>query len=82
MKALLDLRSLLIGAVLTVSVLLALGASLNGPPQVERFRLATSPGHVFVIDTATGQVWGKYVIPRQDMKGQEFMEPRLSSGKD
>ena len=82
MKAMFDLRSLLIGAVLAAFVLLAFGASLSGPPQVDRFRLATSPGHVFVIDTATGQVWGKYVVPRQDMKSQAFMEPRLSSGRN
>lgn len=82
MKTTFDLKSLLVGAVLTVFVLLALGASLNGPAQVDRFRAATNPSHVFVIDTATGQVWGKYVIPRQDMKNQEFMEPRLSLGKN
>jgi hypothetical protein len=37
---------------------------------------------MFVVDTTTGQVWGKYVVPRQDMRNQEFMGPRLSSDKD
>ncbi|OHB73472.1 MAG: hypothetical protein A2Z25_15045 [Planctomycetes bacterium RBG_16_55_9] len=82
MKAAFNLKSLLIGSVLTLFVFLAIGASLNGPPQVDRFRIATSANHLFVIDTTTGQVWGKYVIPRQDMQDQDFMGPRLPSEKD
>jgi hypothetical protein len=78
MKTLFDLRSFLIGATLTVFVLLAFGASLNHSPQVDRFRFGATGSYVFVIDTATGQVWGKYVTPRQDLTNQEFMSPQLS----
>ena len=78
MKTLFDLRSFFIGAVLTGFVLLAFGAALSHSPQVDRFRFGASGSHVFVIDTATGQVWGKYVTPRQDLTNQEFMKPKLS----
>ena len=61
MKAMFDIKSFLIGAVLTAFVLLALGASLKSSPQVDRFRFGATGGHVFVIDTATGHVWGKYM---------------------
>ncbi|MFC1636118.1 hypothetical protein ACFL5Z_14880 [Planctomycetota bacterium] len=81
MKKMFDIRSVLIGAALAVFLLLALGASLNSPPQVDRFRFGASASHVFVIDTATGQVWGKYVTPRRDMTSQEFMNPKLSLDK-
>lgn len=81
MKTLFDLRSCLIGVALTVVVLLALGASLSHSPQVDRFRFGASGSHVFVIDTATGQVWGKYVTPRQDLTNQEFMKPKLPLDK-
>ena len=82
MKGMFDLRSFLMGAVLTVFILLALGASLNSSHQVDRFRFGASGNHVFVIDTATGQVWGKYVTPRRDMTSQEFMSPQLSLDKE
>jgi hypothetical protein len=81
MKVTFDLKSLLVGAVLAVCVLLALGASLNGPPQVNRFRIGASANHVFVVDTATGQVWEQYVIPRRDARDLEFMPPRLPLDK-
>jgi hypothetical protein len=81
MKTMFDLRSVLIGAILAVLLLFAFGASLNNPPQVDRFRFGASANHVFVIDTATGQVWGKYITPRRDMTSQEFMSPQLSLDK-
>jgi len=82
MKGMFDLRSLLMGAILAMFILLALGASLNRSPQVDRFRFGASANHVFVIDTATGQVWGKYITPRRDMTSQELMSPKLSLEKE
>lgn len=82
MKVMFDLRSFLMGAVLTTFILLALGASLNSSPQVDRFRFGASANYVFVIDTATGQVWGKYVTPRRDMTSEEFMSPKLPLDKE
>ena len=78
MKAMIDLRSFVVGAALTAFVLLALGASLGESPQAGRFQVETTANNVFVVDTATGQVWGKYVSPRQDIKDEEFISPRLS----
>jgi hypothetical protein len=81
MKAMFDFKSLATGVILAALVLLALGASLNNPPQPGRFQIETTGSHVFVIDTATGQVWGKYVIPRRDAKDEEFMKPKLPLDK-
>ena len=78
MKAMIDLRSFVVGAALSALVILALGASLADSPQAGRFRIQTTASNVFVLDTATGQVWGKYVSPRRDIKDEEFMSPRLS----
>ena len=81
MKTTLDLRSFIIGAVLAAVILLTLGATQNDAPQVDRFRIASTTNNVFVLDTATGQVWGKHVVPRQGTQNQEFMDPRLSLDK-
>ena len=81
MKAMIDLRSFIVGAALTVFVLLALGASLGDSPQADRFQVETTANYVFVLDTATGQVWGNYISLRQDMKDEEFMSPKLSLDK-
>ena len=81
MKAMFEIKSFVIGAVLAAIILLALGASLKESPQVDRFRITSTTNNVFVLDTATGQVWGKHVVPRQGMQSQEFMDPRLSLDK-
>ena len=77
MKAVFDLRSLLIGAVLTVFVFLALGAARSDSFKVGRFRIEANEDHVFVVDTATGQVWEKFVAAGQGTKSQDFMDPKL-----
>ena len=77
MKAIFDLRSFLIGAVLTVFVFLALGAARNDSPQAGRFQIEANNNYVFVIDTATGQVWEKFAVAKQDTKSQNFMDPKL-----
>ena len=82
MKAMFDLRSFLIGAVLAMCVFLALGAARNDSPKVGRFQIETNEDHVFVVDTATGQVWEKFVAGGQGTKSQDFMDPKLSLRKE
>ncbi len=53
-----DVKSLLIGALLLALVLCMVGAvPFMEPEYYGRFQIETNPGHAFVLDTATGQVW-------------------------
>ena len=75
MKAVFDLRSFLIGAVLAMSVFLVLGAARSNSRQVGRFRIETNEEHVFVVDTVTGQVWKKSAVG--GLGSQDFMDSKL-----
>lgn len=57
-----DTKSVLIGLLLGVCVLLALGATTGNRADIGRYQVAC-PDHqttCFVIDTTTGQVWYRY----------------------
>ena len=57
-----DTKSVLIGLLFGVCILLALGAASGKQADVGRYRIAC-PDHqstCFVIDTKTGKVWTKY----------------------
>lgn len=66
MNARLDVKSLVIGAIVMLCIALTIGASSRTSPAVNaRFQLAL-PGegsNAFIIDTTTGQVWEKYPTP-------------------
>lgn len=71
MKKWIDLKSLVIGGVLVLSVMYVLGAAprptVASEPPIRRFTLVLSNlpgGEAFVLDTATGEVW-----PRQSRGG-------------
>ncbi len=77
MKTAYDLKSFLVGAVLTALAVFTLGATRDESPQVGRFRAETNRNHVFVIDTVTGQVWEKYVKSTGGATSENFTEPKL-----
>jgi hypothetical protein len=55
-----DIRSLVIGVLLTAVVCLALGARQPAESHsCGRYQVAAADYHAYVIDTATGKVWGK-----------------------
>lgn len=56
MKITLDLKSLLIGAVLAGSALFAMGAKMQ-MNEVNRYHITGGASYFIVIDTATGQLW-------------------------
>ncbi len=73
-----DLKSLLIGGLVALLVLCVLGAAPRLRPSnpIGRFALVASHdsrGEVFLLDTATGQVWPRYVNGRTDA----FFAPKL-----
>jgi hypothetical protein len=45
-------------------------------PPLGRFQIAGSPGHAFVLDTATGQVWEKFEGEGGGNNDQGFTEPK------
>ena len=53
-----DMKSLLVGMILGVCVLLALGAATGSRADIGRYQVACpdNPNYCFVIDTTTGQV--------------------------
>ena len=57
-----DIKSLLVGMILGVCVLLALGAATGKQADIGRYQVAC-PDHAstcYVIDTTTGQVWQRF----------------------
>lgn len=59
-----DVKSALIGGLLTAMVLCLVGAVPFAPPEeYGRFHIETNDSHAFILDSATGQVWssGFYV---------------------
>ena len=73
-----DLKSLLVGGLLALSVLCVLGATprLLSPEAVGRFTIILSNlpgGDGYVLDTATGQVWPKY----SNGNTEAFYAPKL-----
>lgn len=49
------------------------------PTQVGRFQMATTAGHVYVLDTATGQVWGTFVSASQGSSDKDFKDPKVTA---
>ena len=78
MNARLDIKSLVIGALIMLCITLTIGASSRtSPGPSARFQLAL-PGegsHAYIIDTATGQVWEKY--PTGSDSAAAFRQPKI-----
>ncbi len=53
-----DVKSVVIGILITVCIVLAMGAGRSTMPTVlGRFQLKAVEGQAYIIDTGTGQVW-------------------------
>jgi hypothetical protein len=67
-----DIKSLIIGILITVCIVLAMGAGRSTSPTVlGRFQLVADEGQAYVIDTGTGQAWIRL------NKLQEFCAPKI-----
>ncbi len=78
--------SLVIGASIVVaSIVLGLTqapkfpapASVPAGAQVGRFQMSGIPGHAYVLDTATGQVWEKFGSTGQGITDQHFSASKI-----
>lgn len=45
--------------------------------QIGRFQMAGIPGHVYVLDTETGQVWEKFATTGQGSTSSDFNAPKI-----
>lgn len=45
--------------------------------QVGRFQMSGVPGHAYVIDTATGQVWEKFATTSEGTNDQDFSKSKI-----
>ena len=53
-----DMKSVIIGILITVCIVLAMGAGRTSMPTIfGRFQLVAAENNAYVIDTDTGQVW-------------------------
>jgi hypothetical protein len=58
MKHQIDLKSLLIGILLTICVFMVIGASQSSfPPNFGRYQLVANAHTAYVIDGHTGRIW-------------------------
>lgn len=66
------------GAVLGLTLSLRPLAQSTGQESVPgRFQIAGSPGHAFVLNTATGQVWESFEPEGSGSNSQGFDDPKL-----
>ncbi len=85
-----DVKSGLIGGLLALLILSALG----GAPWMDRdidgrFAMMSHPGHAFLVDSATGEVWSIRVLDgsttvaeRGTQSDRDFYEAKLDTGFD
>ena len=74
-----DLKSALAGLVAGVIITFSVGAASSSGP-LGRYQIAGTPGHGMVLDTVTGQVWGKFLPDSSGVDGlndADFAKPKL-----
>ena len=48
-------------------------------PTTGRFQIAGNPGHVYIIDTATGRVWEKYAAATRGSTSKGFDSEKIEA---
>ena len=76
-----NIKSALIGLCIGVVAMLAIGATSSQPSAVGRYQLGGTASHGLVIDTATGQVWSKYLPQDRGNTDGDFAKPKLEEKK-
>ena len=83
MRTMFDPKSVLLGAMVAVVLGCAVGAGDSADPDhradpaISRFQINSNEQHAFVLDTATGQVWERYLPPNQGSTSSNFTERKL-----
>jgi len=72
-----DIKSVLIGALLTALIFCFVGAVPYAHwEEYGRFQLETDDGHAFVLDSATGQVWSSFFWKADQSVDPNFHAPK------
>lgn len=64
-----DIRSMVVGAVLSAGLVLSLAAAATQSGAAGRFQVAVTDGYIVKVDTITGQVWTTFL----SRPSQEFL---------
>ncbi len=77
--------------VVVTIVFVALGAGMiaqsqsrgqsSAPAQVGRFQMVGVPGHTYVLDTVTGQVWEDFAVPSQGRTDDDFKAVKVKTAR-
>jgi hypothetical protein len=68
-----EVKSAVIGGLLVLVCICLMGAMpLMNPDLFGRFQMATSDGHAFVMDSATGQVWSVWAPKEVPTYGEQL----------
>jgi hypothetical protein len=67
----------LIVAALVVALVPRPQAPAPAGPQAGRFQMGGVPGHAYVLDTATGQVWEDFAPAGQGSSSADFSKPKV-----
>lgn len=76
--------SFIVGASIVIaSVILGLTLTPKAPlrsapaPQIGRFQMGGVPGHAYVIDTTTGEVWEQFATSNEGSTHPNFRLPKI-----
>ncbi len=72
-----DFKSLIIGILVTVCIVLAMGAGFSSASS-GRFQLSLRDNHAYIIDTANGRVWERYAPANQGRTSKNFHAEKIS----
>lgn len=62
--------------VLGIAVVVAALINAYAPSASGRYQMAANPGHAYVLDTATGQVWQTFYPENQGSYDRDFFDPK------
>ncbi len=72
-----DIKSFIIGVLVSAVIFLALGAKQPTNPQLTgRYQVSVGTGRAMIIDTQTGEIWEKYVAATSGPTGKDFNGPK------
>jgi hypothetical protein len=77
MRIQIDLKSLVIGAVLATVVLLVLGAAEHPALRVGRFEIEVNDSHALILDSISGQVWQNPLPTTGGRPSPDFEKPKI-----
>ena len=74
-----DFKSFIIGILVTMCIILFMGASRYSSASSDgRFQIALRDNHAYIIDTENGRVWERYAPSSQGRTSQNFHAEKIS----